>query len=174
MSRSIRLVAGCVVAVAFSAVAVTLVADGGVRTVQIRDNCDPATFNADPPVGPGAGHICDGDGNTMFADFIAELQQTRVAEKWRFNPSSTNDTRLNLQNRGGETHTFTKVAAFGGGVNPGLNALSNNPVETAECKDGVKFGASLVPPGASKTIDVQVGDKFQCCIHPWMRTTVTR
>src|SRR3954464_10620131 len=116
MSRSIRLIAGCVVAVAFSALAATLTADGGGGPGQIRDNCDTATFNADPPVGPGVGHICDGDGNTAFADFIAELQQARVAEKWRFNPTSNNDTRLNLQNRGGETHTFTRVDHFGGGV----------------------------------------------------------
>src|SRR4051794_37380007 len=108
MSRSIRLVAGCVVAVAFSAVAVTLVADGGVRTVQIRDNCDPATFNADPPVGRGAAHIGGGEGNRFFADFTAKLQQTGVAKKWRYNPTTTNAPRLNLQNRGGETHTFTK------------------------------------------------------------------
>jgi len=174
MSPSIRLIAACVVAVAFSAVAVTLLADGGVRTVQIRDDCDPATFNANPPVGPGAGHICDGGGDTAFGDFIAELQQTRVAEKWRFNPPSTNDTRLSLQNRGGETHTFTRVAKFGGGVNADLNGLSNNPVETDECKDPAQFGASVILPGASRPVDAKVGDKFQCCIHPWMRTTVTR
>jgi hypothetical protein len=175
MYRSIRLITGCLVAAAFSVVAVTLTADDGVRTVQIRDDCDPATFNADPPVGPGLGVICGGDGDTTFGDFIAELQATQTAEKWRFNPTSTDDTRVMARNRGGETHTFTPVAKFGGGIIPGLNALSGNPVEAPECADGAKFGASVVLAGASsKTITAKPGDRFQCCIHPWMRLTVTK
>src|SRR3954470_18249491 len=100
MSRSIRLIAGCVVAVAFSALAATLTADGGVRTVQIRDDCDAATFNADQPPGRGVGHSCGGDGDTACLALMAKLKQTRVAEKWRFNPTTTSDTRLNVQNRG--------------------------------------------------------------------------
>ena len=175
MYRSIRIVAAGLVAAAVSVLAVTLTADDGVRTVQIRDDCDPATFNADKPVGPGVGVICGGDGDTTFADFIAELRATHVAEKWRFNPTLTNDTRLVARNRGGETHTFTPVTTFGGGVNPGLNALSGNPVEAAECADAAKFGASAVPPGmTSATITAKPGDHFQCCIHPWMRLTVTK
>ena len=175
MSRLIRITTGCLVAVAFSALAVTLTADGGTRTVQIRDDCDPATFNADPPVGPGLGVICGGDGDTTFGDFIAELQATQSAEKWRFNPTTTDDTLLVARNRGGETHTFTPVAKFGGGVVPGLNALSGNPDVAPECANGAKFGASIVPPGVtSKTIAAKPGDHFQCCIHPWMRLTVTK
>jgi hypothetical protein len=175
MSRWMRIITGCLVAVAFSAAAVTLTADGGTRTVQLRDDCDPATFNADAPVGPGLGVICGGDGGTTFGDFIAELQATKVAEKWRFNPTSTDDTQLVARNRGGETHTFTPVATFGGGVVPGLNVLSGNPIEAPECLDNAKFGASVVPSGAtSKTITAKPGDHFQCCIHPWMRVTVTK
>ncbi len=176
MSRCVRIVTGCLVAVAVSAAAATLTADDGVRTVQIRDDCDPATFNAGPPVGPGLGDICGGDGDTTFGDFIAELQATQTAEKWRFNPSSTNDTRLLARNRGGETHTFTPVATFGGGVVDVLNALSGNPVPAPECLDGATFGASVVPAGmsAKKTVTAKAGDHFQCCIHPWMRLTVTK
>jgi hypothetical protein len=175
MSRWIRIIAGCLVAIAFSAVAVTLTADGGTRTVQIRDDCDPATFNADPPVGPGLGAICGGDGDTTFGDFIAELQATQTAEKWRFNPTRTDDTRLVARNRGGETHTFTPVVEFGGGVVPVLNDLSGNPDVAPECADGAKFGASVVLSGAtSKAITAKPGDHFQCCIHPWMRLTVTK
>ena len=170
MYRSIRIAAAGLVAAALSVVAVTLTADGGARTVQIRDDCDPTTFDA--AVGPGT---CIGDGDTTFGDFIAELQATQNAEKWRFNPTSTDDTQLVARNRGGEVHTFTHVATFGGGVVPVLNQLSNNPVEAAECADGAKFGASVVPPGGmSKTVAAKPGDHFQCCIHPWMRTTVTK
>jgi hypothetical protein len=176
MSRLMRIITGCLVAVAFSTVAVTLTADGGTRTVQLRDDCDPATFNADPPVGPGAGHICDGDGDTTFGEFIAEAGATHAVDHWRFNPASTNDTRLVAENRGGETHTFTPVAKFGdGSVVPGLNQVLGNPALAPECADGAKFGASVVPSGAtSKTIAAKPGDHFQCCIHPWMRVTVTK
>jgi len=174
MYRSIRIAAAGLVAAALSLVAVTLTADGGARTVQIRDDCDPTTFNAFGNAN-GLGDICQGDGDTTFGDFIAELQATQVAEKWRFNPSSTNDTSLMARNRGGETHTFTPVAKFGGGVNDVLNGLSGNPVPAAECLDGAKFGASVVPSGAtSKTVTAKAGDHFQCCIHPWMRLTVTK
>ena len=171
MSRCMRIVTGCLMAVAVSAAATTLTADDGVRTVQIRDDCDPATFDA--AVGPGT---CVGDGDTTFQDFIAELQATQVAEKWRFNPSSTNDTSLLPRNRGGETHTFTPVAKFGGGVVPVLNTLSGNPVEAPECADPTQFGPSVLPSGATakKTITAKPGDHFQCCIHPWMRLTVTK
>ena len=170
MSRLIRITTGCLVAVAFSALAVTLTADGGTRTVQVRDDCDPATFNA--AVGDGT---CIGGGDTAFGDFIAELQASQSAEKWTFKPSRTDHTRLVARNRGGETHTFTPVAQFGGGVVDILNHLSNNPVVAPECANPATFGASVVPPGGtSKEIKAKPGDHFQCCIHPWMRTTVTR
>jgi len=170
MSRSMRIVTGCLAAVVVSAAAATLTADDGVRTVQIRDDCDPATFNA--AVGDGT---CVGDGDTTFGDFIAELQATQTAEKWRFNPTSTDDTRLSPRNRGGETHTFTPVAKFGGGIIPVLNDLSGNRVEAPECADAAKFDASRVLPGTTgKTVTATAGAHFQCCIHPWMRLTVTK
>jgi len=171
MTRSMRMISGVLAAAALTAVAAKVTADDGVRTVQIRDDCDPATFDA--AIGP---KTCVGDGDTTFADFLAELTATQVAEKWRFNPSSTNDTSLVARNRGGETHTFTPVAKFGGGVVPLLNTLSGNPVEAAECADPAQFGPSVLGPGerSKKTITAKPGDHFQCCIHPWMRLTVTK
>jgi len=48
-------------------------------------------------------------------------------------------------------------------------------VEAPECADGAKFGASVVQPGAtSKMVAAKPGHHFQCCIHPWMRLTVTK
>jgi hypothetical protein len=66
---------------------------------------------------------------------------------WRFNPllnttagtfqlatiSLASGQTTALQNTGGETHTFTKVATFGGGFIPPLNQLSGNPVPAPEC-----------------------------------------
>jgi hypothetical protein len=41
--------------------------------VNIKDDCDPATFNA--AVGPGT---CSGNGKTTFQDFVAQLQANGV------------------------------------------------------------------------------------------------
>ena len=69
-------------------------------------------------------------------------------------------------------HTFTRVAKFGGGIIPFLNDLAGTPNVVPECLDA---GPSefMLPGGIdSETLD-QAGDiKYECCIHPWMRTTV--
>ena len=171
MIRPMHMISGFLMAVVVAVVAVTVTADSPT-TVQIRDDCDPATFNAFGNAN-GLGDICQGDGQTTFGDFIAELQATHVAEKWRFNPDRMSEPRrIVAHNRGGETHTFTKVENFGGGVNTTLNALSNNPIQAPECLSA-KFAATQVAPGDNLDPGpVSGGDKFQCCIHPWMRTTV--
>jgi hypothetical protein len=173
MTRAMQFTIAIGVAAALTGVAATLTAEQSAQVVQVRDDCDPATFNSAPPVGPGLGHICDGDGGTTFGDFIAELQATQRAEKWRFNPDKMSEPRnIVAHNRGGETHSFTKVAKFGGGQVDVLNALSGNPVPAAECVSP-SVGATFVGPGQDLKVDgVAGGDKFQCCIHPWMRTTV--
>jgi hypothetical protein len=74
--------------------------------------------------------------------------------------------------RGGEIHTFTRVAAFGGGIVPFLNGLSGTPVVAPECT--ALEPDDFVAPAATYEEEVQAGStqRFQCCIHPWMRTTV--
>src|SRR3989442_241247 len=92
----------------------------GVKTVQIKDQCDPATFNA--AVGPGT--CVDHNGGVQFNTFVAELQRTEQAGAWHFAPGEvslqTGDA-FDAQNDGGETHTFTEVDEFGGGIVPFLN-----------------------------------------------------
>jgi hypothetical protein len=90
---------------------------------------------------------------------------------WRFSPDTIHVSRewaLAIVNRGGEVHTFTEVAEFGGGIIPDLNALAGTPVPAPECSP-----ASLVfiPAGGqtSHTFEPGGADKYQCCIHPWMR-----
>src|SRR5215470_2594639 len=172
MTRVTKFTVAVGLAAALSGAATTLTADQSPQVVQVRDDCDPATFNAGPPDGPGLGHICDGDGGTTFGEFIAELQATQVAEKWRFNPDQMSEPRnIVAQNRGGETHSFTKVKQFGGGQVDVLNALSGNPVPAPECLLP-SVGPTFLGPGESHAVGgVMGGDKFQCCIHPWMRTT---
>jgi hypothetical protein len=147
----------------------------GDKKIRLLDDCEPTSFNA--VLGDGA---CVGNGHTTFDEFIAELEATQDAHKWRNQPSqmhlSVGRPTL-IENVGGEVHTFTPVAAFGGGFVNELNGISGNPVPAPEClnlgsivfipaggvEEGPTAGSSEMPVGISR---------FQCCIHPWMRTVV--
>lgn len=147
----------------------------GDKKIRMYDDCEPTTFNA--VLGDGA---CIGNGHTTFAEFIEELEETQDAHKWRNQPSAM---QLNvgrptvIENRGGEVHTFTPVANFGGGFVNELNGISGNPVPVPECLD---FGSMVfIPAGATEqgptagSSELPVGThRFQCCIHPWMRTVI--
>jgi hypothetical protein len=75
-------------------------------------------------------------------------------------------------NRGGEVHTFTEVEEFGGGIVPLLNQLSHNTAVAPECQ--ALAPSDFVPAGGTTSDDVEEAgvEHYQCCIHPWMRTTV--
>lgn len=138
------------------------------RDVSVMDACDGPSFNA----AVGAGD-CNRPHGVSFSDFFALLTANQSVGAWHFAPSNTEaflgDSIL-ATNKGGEPHTFTRVASFGGGIVPILNKLSGTPVEAPECKTEKDF----VAPGRTDTEQLdQVGVlNFQCCIHPWMRTTV--
>jgi hypothetical protein len=149
----------------------------GDKKVRLLDDCEPTTFNA--ILGDGS---CIGNGHTTFAEFIGELQATQDAHKWRNQPSQMHlnvGRPLLIENRGGEVHTFTPVAEFGGGLVDILNALSGNPVVIPECAPQNAGSIDFLPAGAvvpgptAGTSELPVGiTRFQCCIHPWMRTVV--
>ena len=146
----------------------TMSAGPSTRQVTMMDACDGPTFNA--AVGPG---ICARNGGVSFSEFIAQLTAHQAVGAWHNAPSQTDAWKgdsVIAVNNGGETHTFTRVAQYGGGIVPFLNDLSGTPNVAPECTTEGTF----VPPGGSdtETLD-QAGElKFQCCIHPWMRTTV--
>lgn len=148
-------------------------ASGG--TVQLRDNCDPATFNAS--LGAGAcAHASSGTGMT-FSAFNAELSANHSVAAWNIKPATLSvheGATLTVANTGGETHTYTEVDEFGGGVVPALNTASGNTTVAPECLDGSAFAASTLHSGQSTqhTFDERGTEKYQCCIHPWMRQTV--
>lgn len=164
----------------FAAVALLSLTTGagaiqGDKKIRLYDDCDPTTFNA--ALGDGS---CVGSGHTTFDAFIAELAATQDAHAWRNQPSAmhVNVGRPTfIENRGGEVHTFTPVAEFGGGFVNELNGISGNPVPAPEC---LNFGAIVfIPAGGTEdgptagSSDLPVGShKFQCCIHPWMRTVI--
>jgi plastocyanin len=147
------------------------------QVVELRDDCDPASFNA--VLGPGA---CVGSGTTTFSEFIAELQEDKVASDWVFDPDQVTvpvGEKLTIQNTGGETHTFTKVTSFGGGLVAPLNVLSGNLVPAVPAP-GVNVFATFVPAGGVTTVSSASGgiltpgqNLFECFIHPWMRAVVT-
>jgi hypothetical protein len=165
---------------AFAAVALLSLTAGagavqGDKNFRLLDDCEPTSFNA--VLGDGS---CIGNGNTTFDAFIAELAATQDAHEWRNQPSQAHlnvGRPTTIENRGGEVHTFTRVAEFGGGFIPDLNGISGNPVPAPEC---LNFGSIVfIPAGATEegptagSTDLPVGtSRFQCCIHPWMRTTI--
>jgi hypothetical protein len=159
-----------------------------VQELRIRDKCDPVTFNK--AIGPGT---CIGDGNITIDAFIAELTEDQSVGAWRFNPDHFDmDTGkpLRVASRAGETHTFTRVAQFGGGFVAFLNALSGNPIPAPECAVVNPDGTLASQPPSPTNTFVTAGSilngltagsatlprgltQWQCCIHPWMRTAIT-
>ncbi len=153
--------------------------------LHLRDYCDPASFNA--AVGPGTCARSTVPGAITFGGFIAELTADKSVGAWRFVPNQVSvaeGATLHLQNLGGETHTFTQVKEFGGGFIAPLNALSGNPVPAPECAQVVNGQLvpqppsednRFIPAGGSDTVPLmhEVNAKYQCCVHPWMRLTIT-
>ncbi len=140
------------------------------RNVQILDACDPATFNA--VLGPGS---CVRDGGVTFEKFVNSLIAGKPHASWRFAPSHTKidaGGTVTAHNRGGEFHTFTEVANFGGGCVPEINALMGlSPVP--ECSDPGVFATGVAPGGSLTTAPLAEGThRFQCIIHPSQRTTI--
>jgi hypothetical protein len=140
------------------------------RNVQILDDCDAETFNV--VLGEGT---CVKDGDVTFDEFIGQLVTMGEAPAWRFAPGHLKldaGGAITATNRGGEFHTFTEVAAFGGGCVPELNELLGlEPVP--ECAIPDIFPTTGVPPRTSRTTGPLAGGthRFQCLIHPWQRTT---
>lgn len=169
-----------VVWTAFIAVTVFSLTSGvgavqGDKKIRMYDDCEPTSFN--DVIGEGG---CVGNGHTTFDEFIQELSETQDAHAWRNQPSAI---KVNIgrptviENRGGEVHTFTPVANFGGGFITDLNGISGNPVPAPEC---LNLGALIFVPAGGTQVGPTAGSpqlsigshKFQCCIHPWMRTTI--
>jgi plastocyanin len=150
----------------------------GVAQVVALDECDPATFNA--PTAGGA-DFCRNvalGASTKFADLFAAAKIGNPDRKWDFEPDSLTikkETILSVVDQGGEPHTFTEVAKFGGGFISGLNGPNEDTVP--ECAGGfsrVEVARTRILQGSQLQLTgLTKGEHlFQCCIHPWMRTIV--
>jgi len=181
--RFVQAVCAAVLAVCgFGVLSLHTSASAGQARITILDQCDPATFNA--ALGPGACVPHAGD-RTTFAAFLAEFRRDHAVDGWEFDPDAL-DVRagqtVQLANRGGEFHTFTRVAAFGGGV---IGVLNGTQAPRPECghidaQGNPVFapfgpGNMPMPAGSTATLPVPATPKtqlYQCCIHPWMQAVL--
>jgi len=147
------------------------------------DECDPLTFN--PAVGAEGTGFCHnvtlyglGLGfETTLGSLIDQANSGTPDPGWDFEPDQLTiqkGTIVSVVDQGGEPHTFTEVAQFGGGFVPALN---HGEAIVPECAGGFKSvavartrilqGSRLDVAGLSRGKHF-----FQCCIHPWMRMEV--
>jgi plastocyanin len=139
-------------------------------TITLSDACDPESFNA--ALGPGT---CTRSGGVSFDNFLEQLRKHQSVGAWHFTPPQLTlavGGTLIAMNHGGETHTFTEVEDFGGGIVPLLNQLAGTPNVAPECAQ-LQSGDFLAPGMSSRETEDEEGvEKYQCCIHPWMRAEV--
>ena len=148
-------------------------ASNGHTEIHPEVNCDPVTFGA----------LCNPNfrGTTTLDQFRAQFAANFRVAGWEYGGGDirvSSGQTFRVDNRGGEAHTFTVVANYGGG----RVAPLNNPSEAVapECTAGanasnvdIASGAGInVTTGANGVIKTRGTFKVQCCIHPWMRATV--
>jgi hypothetical protein len=86
------------------------------------DECDPVTFNA--VLGPDFCKNVALGYFTTLDELFSEAAAGTPDPNWDFEPDTLNikeGTTLSIVDQGGEPHTFTEVAKFGGGFIEGLN-----------------------------------------------------
>lgn len=148
----------------------------GVAQVVALDECDPTTFN--DALGPDFCKNVSLGAFTTLDDLFAEAQSGHPDKKWDFEPDTvqmSEGTTLSVVDQGGEPHTFTEVAHFGGGFIPQLNGPGEKMIP--ECSGGfakVKVARTRILQGSTVQLsNLAPGEhRFQCCIHPWMRVKV--
>jgi len=178
---TIRLLAAFFVAavtLAFVPAAVAQDKKPGVAQVVALDECDPLTFNA--ALGPdfcrnvalaALGYA------TTLSDLFIQAAAGTPDPGWDFEPDILKikqGTILTVVDQGGEPHTFTEVAKFGGGFIDGLNAGEPTVPECAGGFKNVEVAKTRIIQGSQLQItDLSKGEHlFECCLHPWMRVKV--
>ena len=160
------------IALALLAMSWTIVVSSAeAEKVRMLDECDPPTFNA-----IGLGIICDVnfDGRVTFPEFASLLSPAAFGHPaWRFDEPFLEirpSQKVQVRNDGGEDHTFTEVAAFGGGRVDALNGplkLTARPECAADVAPPIRPGESVQIKGLREGVHL-----FECCIHPWMHAVI--
>ena len=163
-----------------------MIGDDGRHAAPVQvvalDECDPATFNLPSNAGPGfcknvaLGYTPLGY-TTTFSQLFAEAAAGHPDPKWDFEPDMLTvdeGTPVIAVNEGGEPHTFTGVAHFGGGFIPPLNDGETAAPECAAGFSSVAVARTRILQGSQLQVTgLSKGEHlFQCCIHPWMRMKV--
>ena len=151
--------------------------DDSARVAQVvaLDECDPTTFNA--ALGPDFCKNIALGYSTTFANLFAEAAAGTPDPNWDFEPDTLKikeGTIVSVVDQGGEPHTFTEVANFGGGF---IVPLNDGQATVPECAGGfsrVAVAKTRILQGSSVQITgLKKGTHhFECCIHPWMRMNV--
>ena len=149
-----------------------------VAQIVALDECDPTTFNA--ALGPD---FCKNVAlaalgfATTLDDLFAQAAAGTPDPGWDFEPDVVHikkGTVLSVIDQGGEPHTFTEVAKFGGGFIDGLNG---GQAAAPECAGGFK-NLAVARTRLIQGSNLELGNlskgthRFECCIHPWMRVRV--
>jgi len=136
------------------------------RRIFLRDQCGGATW------APFGG--CFIDGAVERPQWLERVLATGSHPLWAISPLQTSvqeGTTLEVVNVGGRPHSLTRVANFGGGALPLLNTREDTAIPAPEClQDFVAIpgaGGSLL-----HTFTGTGAQRYQCCFHPWMRTTI--
>ena len=168
-----KLVGSAIVAVAATAILVLpFAASARPAEIYMSDACSPS-FN----VALGDPTVCNRNGGTPFDVFIQQLVQNKFAGAWQFSAPQVQlraGDSLTVENRGGETHTFSPVSQFGGGgiVDEINEILFGTPTPQTFFTGPLNF----VPAGEETTISADTltpgTHLFICAIHPWMEETV--
>ena len=144
------------------------------------DECDPTSFNAALGL-----DFCKNVALATFGfatpltNLLAGAKAGTPDPNWDFEPDSMTvpqGTVISVVNQGGEPHTFTEVAKFGGGFLSALNG-PQDATPAPECAAGfssVEVAKTRIIQGSTTLVaNLSKGKHvFQCCIHPWMRVTV--
>src|SRR6202162_2543325 len=138
----IRLLAaflGAAVTLGFVPAAVAQAKTPSVAQVVALDECDPHSFNK--VLGPDFCHnIALGvlGYTTTLSDLFTKAAAGTPDPGWDFEPDTVKIKEgpiLSVVDEGGEPHTFTEVAKFGGGFIGGLN---NGEDTVPDCAGGLK------------------------------------
>jgi plastocyanin len=139
------------------------------------DECDPTSFNA--MLGPDFCKNVAIGASTTFNDLFAKAAAGTPDPNWDFEPDTLKikkGTPIIVVDQGGEPHTFTEVAKFGGGFIPPLNHGEDTVPECAGGFSNVAVAKTRMLQGSEIHVkELSKGTHhFECCIHPWMRMTV--
>jgi hypothetical protein len=169
--RTLAMTAGLAIATLAAAAGPAQASSPTNHTFELRDECDATSFNAQF----GAGFCTRTSSGVTFQEFSKQLSNGGSGAwwiRWRDRTIDAQDT-VSARNVGGIFHTFTEVQAYGKGCIPAFNVAVTEEVDN--CNGFADFPATAVPQGTTLPAQkLSVGvHKFQCLIHPWMRTKIT-